>query len=192
MSFFSFHFAFQKCVLFCGKTSSFFFLLHRSDARSTRTRTKEAWVECWCWLGAILLLPRQVRESEVQSGWWVSDQYHCRSHWPGYFGSSATQTLQPSCERPRLHCQSVHQHREQSGRIRWRILPARRYWKTNLSQAFYVPYRRDQRKSTLLSVTYLLCFKLFILPKVLQETGGFTLRSTTCQGNSIIVWSMVK
>ena len=41
-----------------------------------------------------------------------------------------------------------------------------------------------------------ICLKPFMYPtdviNVLQETGGFTLRSTTCQGNSIIVWSMAK
>jgi len=40
------------------------------------------------------------------------------------------------------------------------------------------------------------CLKPFMYPtdvvNVLQETGGFTLRSTTCQGSSIIVWSLAK
>ena len=41
-----------------------------------------------------------------------------------------------------------------------------------------------------------ICLKPFMYPtdvvNVLQETGGFTLRSTTCQGNSILVWNLVK
>ena len=41
-----------------------------------------------------------------------------------------------------------------------------------------------------------ICLKPFMYPtdvvNVLQETGGFTLRTTTCQGNSILVWSLVK
>ena len=46
----------------------FFFLLHHSNLASASQVTtkaeeeaKAAWVECWCWSGAIRHLPRQVR-----------------------------------------------------------------------------------------------------------------------------------
>jgi len=41
-----------------------------------------------------------------------------------------------------------------------------------------------------------ICLKPFMYPtdvvNILIETGGFALSSNTCQGNSILVWSLVK
>jgi len=41
-----------------------------------------------------------------------------------------------------------------------------------------------------------ICLKPFMYPSdvvnILMETGGFKLEATTCQGNSILVWSLCK
>ena len=41
-----------------------------------------------------------------------------------------------------------------------------------------------------------ICLKPFMYPtdvvNILQETGGFGLTAVTCQGNSILVWSLTK